>query len=53
MCVCVDTWHALTRGARYDAWQVNKLMRETIGRPTNNLISRSETNENMFTVVYA
>ena len=33
--------------------KVNKLMRETMGRPTNNLISRSETTENMFQALYA
>lgn len=33
--------------------KVNKLMRETIGRPTGNLISRSETTENLWTVTYA
>ena len=33
--------------------KVNKLMRETIGRPTNNLITRTETTENIFTVIYA
>lgn len=33
--------------------KVNKLMRETVGRPTNGLISRSETDENMWTVLYA
>jgi len=43
--VCVHTYVETTK--------VNKLMRETIGRPTNNLISRSETNENLWTVAYA
>jgi len=33
--------------------KVNKLMRETIGRPTNGLISRNETSENIFGVIYA
>ena len=33
--------------------KVNKLMRETIGRPTNNLISREETTENHWGVIYA
>lgn len=33
--------------------KVNKMMRETIGRPTHNLISRSETSENHWCVLYA
>ena len=33
--------------------KVNKLMRETTGRPTNNLISREETTENHWGVIYA
>mmetsp|Transcript_40051 Transcript_40051/g.105897 ORF Transcript_40051/g.105897 Transcript_40051/m.105897 type:complete len:292 (-) Transcript_40051:396-1271(-) len=32
--------------------KVNKLMRETMGRPTSNLISRSETTENQWTLIY-
>jgi len=36
-----------------EAGKVNKLMRETRGKPTNSLISRSETTENMWTVLYA
>lgn len=36
-----------------EAGKVNKLMRETRGRPTNSLISRSETDENMWSVIYA
>jgi len=35
------------------AAKINKLMRETIGRPTNNLISREEADENMFGFVYS
>ena len=33
--------------------KVNKMMRETMGKPTSSLISQSETTENMWTVVYA
>jgi len=33
--------------------KVNKLMRESKGRPTNNLISRSETTENLWSILYA
>jgi len=33
--------------------KVNKMMRETIGRPTHNLISRTETSENHWCVLYA
>ena len=33
--------------------KVNKLMRETVGRPTANLISRTETTENLWSVLYA
>ena len=33
--------------------KVNKLMRETMGRPTNNLITRKETDENIFSIIYA
>ena len=33
--------------------KVNKLMRETRGAPTAGLISRSETEENMWCFVYA
>jgi len=33
--------------------KVNKMMRETMGRPTHNLITRSETQENAWTVLYA
>jgi hypothetical protein len=36
-----------------EAGKVNKLMRETRGQPTNSLISRSETDENLWTVLYA
>jgi len=36
-----------------EAGKVNKLMRETRGQPTNGLISRSETDENMWSVLYA
>lgn len=43
--VCAHTYH--------DTGKVNKLMRETMGRPTNNLISREETSENHFGVLYA
>jgi len=43
--VCAHTYH--------DTGKVNKLMRETMGRPTSGLISRSETSENMWTVIYA
>ena len=43
--VCAHTYH--------DTGKANKLMRETMGRPTNNLISREETSENHFGVLYA
>ena len=43
--VCVHTY--------YDTSKVNKMMRETIGRPTHGLISRNETEENYWGVVYA
>ena len=43
--VCVHTYT--------ETGKVNKLMRETSGQPTNNLISRSETDENMWSVIYA
>jgi len=43
--VCVHTYT--------QTGKVNKLMRETIGRPTSNLISRNETDENMWSVIYA
>lgn len=43
--ICVHTYT--------ETGKVNKLMRETTGRPTNNLISRSETDENMWGVIYA
>jgi len=33
--------------------KVNKLMRETIGRPSSNFISRSEESENVWYAVYA
>ena len=33
--------------------KVNKLMRETNGKPTNPLISRTETDENVWGVIYA
>jgi len=35
-----------------DTGKVNKLMRETIGRPSNGLISRSETTENLWSLVF-
>ena len=43
--VCVHTYT--------QTGKVNKLMRETIGRPTSNLITRSETTENLWCVLYA
>ena len=36
-----------------DASKVNKLKRESTGRPSSNLISRSETTENLWRAVYA
>jgi hypothetical protein len=33
--------------------KVNKLMRESMGRPTNNLITRAETDENFWSILYA
>ena len=33
--------------------KVNKLMRESMGRPTSSLISRSETAENLWSILYA
>jgi hypothetical protein len=33
--------------------KVNKLMRESMGRPTSSLISRNETTENLWSVLYA
>ena len=35
-----------------DTGKVNKLMRETRGQPTNDLISRTETAENLWTIQY-
>ena len=43
--VCVHTYT--------ETGKVNKLMRETIGRPTNGLITRSETSENQWGIIYA
>ena len=43
--VCVHTYT--------ETGKVNKLMRETIGRPTNGLITRKETGENIWSVIYA
>ena len=43
--VCVHTYT--------ETGKVNKLMRETIGRPTHGLISRNETSENAWCVIYA
>ena len=36
-----------------DTGKVNKLMRESMGRPTNNLITRTETVENAWSILYA
>jgi len=33
--------------------KVNKLMRESMGRPTSSLISRTETTENLWSILYA
>ena len=35
-----------------DMAKVSKLMRETRGKPTANVISKSETSENMWNAVY-
>lgn len=43
--VCVHTFTEATK--------VNKLMRETTGKPSHNLISRTETDENLWCAFYA
>lgn len=43
--VCVHTYSQATK--------INKMMRECSGRPTNNLISRTETDENLFGFIYS